>query len=371
MLSSTEKILKAELYINKKHIRHRLMLNLHYYLYPKNRNFNLNLNSTKNAASTIIDLAKYRNEKFKKHQNWHLFNLADSLVSYVATRNNRFKYSSLAKTNFKFKKVYFTYDQANQATKETTDQLENLILVMESNRNRRNDLNSDMFDPYLILYSNEEEPQMKNFFQTRIPTEMLEEKVAKINQEKSEDYLDNYEKQVDDHNLKSEDSFEIKHESAEIYHSNKDSSIRIFENRPVIDASLLKSKIQNSSSNIYYNYLPNLDDKAKISNQGIELIFKDLKEFGNKKVKRELSDDLNENETNLFLSWNEKNWKQDLNETELRKQRVKCQTQPITIDFDDMSFSDWIIEPKSFQSNYCSGSCKFPIDKVRENLFKN
>ena len=42
----------------------------------------------------------------------------------------------------------------------------------------------------------------------------------------------------------------------------------------------------------------------------------------------------------------------------------KCGKQSILIDFNDMSFSDWILEPKSYQSNYCSGSCKFPLSQV-------
>ena len=45
----------------------------------------------------------------------------------------------------------------------------------------------------------------------------------------------------------------------------------------------------------------------------------------------------------------------------------KCVKNPMLIDFADMSFNDWIIEPKRFQSNYCSGSCKFPLNKVNFN----
>ena len=43
----------------------------------------------------------------------------------------------------------------------------------------------------------------------------------------------------------------------------------------------------------------------------------------------------------------------------------KCAKKPMLIDFMDMSFSDWILEPKSFQSNYCAGGCKLsPANKV-------
>jgi bone morphogenetic protein 3/3B len=42
----------------------------------------------------------------------------------------------------------------------------------------------------------------------------------------------------------------------------------------------------------------------------------------------------------------------------------KCAKKSILIDFMDMSFSEWILEPKSYQSNYCAGGCKFPANKV-------
>lgn len=42
-----------------------------------------------------------------------------------------------------------------------------------------------------------------------------------------------------------------------------------------------------------------------------------------------------------------------------------CAKKSMLIDFKDMSFSDWILEPKSFESNYCAGGCKLsPANKV-------
>lgn len=396
LISSSEKIVKAELYLNKKYIKHRLMFNLHYLLHSKNNNErdlnlfikNFKLNKT-SSASTTIDLAMFKNQKFRKYQNWHVFNLIDSLSSYVTTRNNRFKYSSImnAKTGSNGNnKIYYTYDNVQtNLNKNKNPDLEDLVLVMESLKYRKNDFNSNQIDPYLIIYTNEEENSMKNFFQNRIPSEMLEDRTVKPTQKVDEneiERLNSYEKLVDTQNNDVKDSMEVRSDSSEIYHSNIDSSIRIFEHRPILNPSLIKSKLKNTASSLY-NYIPLPSDKSKLSglidlnknSKDIEIVFKEMKSLNSKKVKKDLdqrgyrglesSNETNDNDTNLFLSWNENNWKKEMNESEIKKEKIKCQTQPITIDFEDMSFADWIIEPKSFQSSYCSGSCKFPIDKVR------
>uniref|UniRef100_A0A8C9VJ90 Bone morphogenetic protein 3 n=1 Tax=Scleropages formosus TaxID=113540 RepID=A0A8C9VJ90_SCLFO len=42
-----------------------------------------------------------------------------------------------------------------------------------------------------------------------------------------------------------------------------------------------------------------------------------------------------------------------------------CARRYLRVDFADIGWSEWIISPKSFDAYYCSGSCQFPIPKVR------
>lgn len=42
-----------------------------------------------------------------------------------------------------------------------------------------------------------------------------------------------------------------------------------------------------------------------------------------------------------------------------------CARRYLKVDFADIGWSEWIISPKSFDAYYCSGSCQFPIPKVR------
>lgn len=42
-----------------------------------------------------------------------------------------------------------------------------------------------------------------------------------------------------------------------------------------------------------------------------------------------------------------------------------CARRYLKVDFADVGWSEWIISPKSFDAYYCSGSCQFPMPKVR------
>lgn len=42
-----------------------------------------------------------------------------------------------------------------------------------------------------------------------------------------------------------------------------------------------------------------------------------------------------------------------------------CARRYLKVDFADIGWSEWIISPKSFDAFYCSGSCQFPMPKVR------
>lgn len=80
-----------------------------------------------------------------------------------------------------------------------------------------------------------------------------------------------------------------------------------------------------------------------------------------KRSRRETDDD-----QGLFLSTNESLWKQT---EQMRKGEDEvnayCQTHSIDIDFDDIGFTSWLLEPRRFSTNYCSGKCRFlPVNKV-------
>lgn len=55
-------------------------------------------------------------------------------------------------------------------------------------------------------------------------------------------------------------------------------------------------------------------------------------------------------DSNTFLS----NWNDSISiiEPEI------CSVKPFVIDFSDLGFSSWMIEPKNFMANLCSGSCQ-------------
>lgn len=104
-----------------------------------------------NQLSTQIDLANLRLDKFSllRTNNWHSFNLIDSLRPYVEAR-----------------RAHLVSDRNEPNPAE-------LLLVMESNRdigrNARGSTKSttsiDLSNPYIIVYSKEQDAPMKQFFQ--------------------------------------------------------------------------------------------------------------------------------------------------------------------------------------------------------------
>ncbi|RNA19336.1 bone morphogenetic 3 [Brachionus plicatilis] len=312
MLGDSEKVLSAELYLNRRLLRHRPLVNLHYHL---SNSSNLDevvaqiLNST---VSSVIDLSGFRHRR--RRSNWHAFDLADSVSSFLATRFNRFKLGQI-NNNFINKNFYYTLD--NEVSKQS--ELEDLMLMIDSDRFRNV---HPRLAPYLIVYSHEHDEEMRNFFQNRLPTDLLDDRAIPQNN--------------------------VHHESAQVYHS-KDSSIKLIETKSFDGYGKNKSNL--------FNYLP--DYKQNLNLHNIELIFKD---HYRRRRDLESPEVYNEaNETNLLLPWDDERWNHDLNET--KKEIVKCQTKPLIIDFQDLSFSSWIIEPKRFQGNYCDGSCKYPYNK--------
>ncbi len=59
-------------------------------------------------------------------------------------------------------------------------------------------------------------------------------------------------------------------------------------------------------------------------------------------------------DSNNFLS----NWNDSFPITE----SDTCLVKPFVIDFSDLGFSSWMIEPKNFMANLCSGSCQTKVN---------
>lgn len=101
-------------------------------------------NQSKPQLSTQLDLSNLRLDKYSlvRTNNWHLFSLVDSLRSYLNARRNEF-------------------DQAE------------LMLIMESTKFSPKsgigigNSNTDVTNPYLMIYTKEEALQMKQFFQVK------------------------------------------------------------------------------------------------------------------------------------------------------------------------------------------------------------
>ena len=103
------------------------------------------------------------------------------------------------------------------------------------NRKMDKSLLSDLINPYLIVYTNENEKSMKNFFQNRVPAEFLRD----IRGENELAKLKAFEAQVNADNEASSavlaaTRFESVVKSADnyqVYVNNRDDSIRVIEGK--------------------------------------------------------------------------------------------------------------------------------------------
>lgn len=44
----------------------------------------------------------------------------------------------------------------------------------------------------------------------------------------------------------------------------------------------------------------------------------------------------------------------------------KCRIIPLSINFDELGWSNWIIAPQKYLANYCAGDCSFPIGEIQD-----
>lgn len=43
-----------------------------------------------------------------------------------------------------------------------------------------------------------------------------------------------------------------------------------------------------------------------------------------------------------------------------------CTVRQMTVNFAELGWGEWIISPDKFDANYCTGSCRFPLTKVKQ-----
>ena len=423
LISPSESLVKAELYMNKRFVKQKLVFNLHYFLYStptstSNRTTNssskkIKITSSTNGfdhASTIIDLNNPRfSSSHNNNHHWPYFNILDSLKSYVSVRNSRFRQATArpsSSSSSRSKNIYYTASfEGLGGGEEHSDQQQpgELMLVMEAAFKRAKKLDkslySDFVNPYLIVYSSESEQAMKNFFQMRIPGEL-----ASMHRRPSEEEqtvgsaslfnsgnrdemqsLKNFESQVNGHQQQ-DNGHHQKAESSKpglavstseeprfkVYPNNKDESILFIEQ---------SGDGKNFDSNSLRNKLREARKQLNASDQEIQFLYKtDLNKVLKKRKRQaaavsygeEEDVDVDDQQGKLpevlgVEAWNEI----DTEKRSSAAAAVNCEIKPIIMDFSDLSFSDWILEPKSYQSNYCSGVCKFPLSEVRKKSVFN
>lgn len=107
LLSSTEDVLKAELYINRKYIRQRLTFDLHYFLYStltkSSGKTQKRSQRQQNGASITIDLRNFFSRRFNKKNHWQSFNIIESIKSYLFARNKPKVFKNNTNTYYTFK----------------------------------------------------------------------------------------------------------------------------------------------------------------------------------------------------------------------------------------------------------------------------
>ncbi|UJR20492.1 hypothetical protein I4U23_023620 [Adineta vaga] len=101
----------------------------------------------------------------------------------------------------------------------------------------------------------------------------------------------------------------------------------------------------SKSPNIFEEFIPkNFEQDVKTYEQ----FEKDVNQ--RIRARRSLQSKQSTTDSNLLLS----NW----NETIPTMDYETCSVKPFVIDFADLGFASWMIEPKNFMANLCSGSCQ-------------
>lgn len=179
LLTSSEDVLKSELFIHRQFIRQRLTFDLHYLLYSTHGSNGQNpidkqRKQKTSGASMTIDFSNFRTSRFSRQNPWQSFNILESMRSYLSVR----KHQQIAKNETA--SVYYTINEERLEVPQGDE----LVLMMEARfvsqryrrfRNRRMQRQSssgDLLNPYLMVFSAEGRVQMQQFFESRISQKM-------------------------------------------------------------------------------------------------------------------------------------------------------------------------------------------------------
>jgi hypothetical protein len=304
LINSGEEILKSDVFINRRYIKEKLVFKIKYFLYStkmsngNKRNQNETSFSDKegDSESVILDLdSLLTRNNFLLRKSWQPFNLIDSLNHYINSRKSD----------------------------NTANSADELILIMEcQNRVKKY---RDYINPYLIIYSHDNEMNLKSFFQTKMSLKLNKEEKVELKKGKFIKKL----------KLNNKLKFKLLN-FIDVYELINDNN----DNKGV------------KTAQIYFNYYSDSNSHNKL----------------NKKEKRQINQSYLPSPFDVLLK--NANYSSEIM-FPLQKNNYsqqQCELKSILIDFDDLNLSDWIIEPKQFQSNYCSGQCTSLNDKILNHI---
>jgi len=248
LLTSTEKVFKSELFINNRYIRQRLSFDLYYFFYStKLKSGGVESRRKSGGPSMTLDLRNYLASDFGQQNQWESFSILNSIQSYLSMRAS---VPAVNKTN-----LYYTFNNNEQLYGYGDKEL---VLIMEASslgKQRRRRYLVENLNPYLIIYSTEEEKLMTEFFENRI-TDKLEAKMIvqptfvenkNVVSDKEIKELQKFEDQVDQSNNEEE--------SIDMIEGKKTDENSIY----LADYLIKKSDQHKAVANHYDEYLANTD----------------------------------------------------------------------------------------------------------------
>ena len=409
-LASDERLVRPELYINKRHVKHKTLFRLHYIFhhsavsgdaFNNASRHNQHRHSTlfdrvldTDSLSTVIDLAYVKPTSNNNNNNgggaWRMFNLFDSMNPYVSARQSRMRMSDSTSASgpTQHSPIYYVDEASdNGDTEHASDELH---LVMEcsktvglkkkrltNRRQRKHSLplfnghtsssssNAESIRPYLIVHASDEAASLGSFFHSRLPVELRQpapmpataaaaaEFTSQSSTQLELDELKRYEEHVDAMNerlVDEADNFELT-----IGNNNSTKSLHfdayLSGNEELTHlAKMLDSKLLTPIDEVEF-VLSSDDVHPRFARKVSSKQRRDAAFAGG-------GDELQSDDKLLLLPLDFTSHNGD------NRNSGACGARPLLVDFDDLSFSDWIVEPKNFQSNYCAGSCKLPLSQA-------
>lgn len=98
----------------------------------------------------------------------------------------------------------------------------------------------------------------------------------------------------------------------------------------------------SKETNVFEEFIPNhFEEELEASEKEINQT---------KRTRRDLDDRFSALDSEILPT----TWNQTLSNAEMEK----CAVKPLVVDFSDLGFSSWLIEPKTYSANLCSGQCE-------------